>query len=282
LAEMRILVTGGTGFIGSHLVEALVSKGNEVRCIVRGESDTGLLEKLGVELFHGDVTDRKSLGKCARDADVVYHLVGIGDVVSMSEDAYRKFYKINVLGTKNLIEECLDSGIKKFVYMSSVAAIGVITGGVIDEKTKCRPFTAYERSKHEAESLVLGYFEENGFPAAIVRPPMVYGERGEGEVLMMSRLIRRHVLPIIGSGNNLMSLTYVGNVVQGSVLAGESRKSSGETYILSDKKSYRVNRVVETIAKALGVRMAGFHVPVFLANLGALLNEEEDKLGDRG
>ncbi len=270
---MKTLVTGGSGFIGSHLVEALVSSGREVRCLVRRKSDTARLKRLGVELFYGDITDRKSLGDLAEGIDTVYHLVGIGDVTSMGHKAYRRFYSVNVLGTKNLIEECLSQGIKKFVHFSSIAAMGVITGMAIDEETECRPVSSYERSKHESEILALRYWRENGFPVTIIRPPMVYGERGGWEILGMCRMIRRHIFPIIGSGKGLMNLTYVGNIVQGSLLAAKSRRSSGETYIISDEESYEMNRVVETAAGAMGVRMAGFHVPVALANIGALLLE---------
>jgi nucleoside-diphosphate-sugar epimerase len=276
---VKALVTGSTGFIGSHLATALIEKDYRVTCLVRKTSDVSRLEKLGVEVAYGDMLDANSLINAVRGVDVVYHLVGVGDISAVSAKAYEEYRQINVLGTKNLLDACLSSGVGKLVHFSSLAAMGLIRKDIIDEKTPCNPRGPYERSKYESEMVVLQYGEKEGLPATIIRPSMAYGPGGmKSEVLKMCRMIRKHIFPIIGSGNARMGMVYVDNLVQGAILAGENRKSVGETYIVTDARSYSLNEVVQTIAAELKVKNPAIHIPIPLAKAGVSLIEMLSKV----
>ena len=276
---MKALVTGGTGFIGSHLVGTLIEKDYRVRCLVRKTSDVSRLEKLGVEVAHGDMLDADSLTRATMGVDVVYHLVGVGDISAVSPKAYQDYRQINVLGTKNLLDACLSSGVGRLVHFSSLAAMGLVKRDIIDEKTPCNPRGPYERSKYESEMVVLQYWEKEGLPATIIRPPMAYGPGGvKSEVLRMCRMIRKHIFPIIGSGNVRMGMVHVDNLVQGAILAGENGKSTGEIYIITDARSYSLNEVVQTIAAELKVRNPAIHMPIPLAKAGVGLLEMLSKV----
>ena len=120
---MKVLVTGGTGFIGTHLVDELVKRGEEVRSLVRETSDVRHLKKSGVELVYGDITDMDSLKKAVKGIDVVYHLVSGGSVSTISKEGYLKLRNLNVTGTKNLLKACSSSNIRKFLLFSSVSAL---------------------------------------------------------------------------------------------------------------------------------------------------------------
>lgn len=271
---MTVLVTGGTGFIGSHLIRLLQVRGYSLRCLVRGTSRIETLGRGRLELFQGDVTDRKSLEGITKDIDVVYHLVGVGSVNAISESAYQRYRLVNVEGTRNLLDECLTNAPGHIVCFSSLAAVGVVPGQTVDENTPCRPSTPYERSKHESELLALDYWREHGLPVTVIRPPLVYGERAvHSEILRMCRMVKRHVFPTLGPGKNLTCLAYVGNVANGAILAGENPDAAGQVYIISDRRPYTTNELMAAIASALGIRFPGPHVPVWLASKMALLLE---------
>ena len=131
---LKILITGGTGFVGSYLVKELVSRGNFCRLLTRRKSHAeGLFKKNKVELWQGDITCPDTLKGIAKDMDYVYHLAAVGHVSAISEEAYKNFIRVNLHGTKNLITECAGSNIKKFVHFSSTAAMGLIKNRLTSE-----------------------------------------------------------------------------------------------------------------------------------------------------
>jgi nucleoside-diphosphate-sugar epimerase len=157
--------------------------------------------------------------------------------------------------------------------------MGLIKRDIIDEKTPCNPRGPYERSKYESEMVVLQYWEKEGLPATIIRPPMAYGPGGvKSEVLRMCRMIRKHIFPIIGSGNARMGMVHVDNLVQGAILAGENAESAGEIYIITDARSYSLNEVVKTIAAELKLRNPAIYIPIPLAKAGVGLIEMLSKV----
>lgn len=177
---MKTLVTGATGFIGSHLVKALVEQGKDVRCLVRKTSDTQYLNELGVELFYGDLLYKESLQEVAKNVNIVYHLAGIVHSKKSSD-----YYKINTNGTQNLVEVFLSEKIERFVYLSSIAAVGPNRehGILLNEQSPCRPIDPYGRSKLGAEKLLMNFFKKYGFPIVIIRPPTVYGPSGRSQII---------------------------------------------------------------------------------------------------
>jgi nucleoside-diphosphate-sugar epimerase len=262
---MTVLVTGGTGFIGSHLVERLVSVGENVRCLVRKTSNTKFLESLGVELTYGDITDKNSLIPAVEGVEVVYHLAGISEV--SQKIPYQIYEKYNVTGTLNVATLCLKEDIKKFLNFSSVEAYSALgelnTVLPIKETFPCNPTTYYGISKREAEQRLLDLYKENGLPVTIIRPSVVYGPRDiQHGPFKLFRGISRGFFRIIGNGENLVSWTYIGNLVHLSELAKNSKKSIGEIYFAADEKPYTMNKICKIIAEEEEVSLSNLHIPL--------------------
>lgn len=226
---MKVLLTGGTGFIGSHLVEALTG---DVVCLVRKQSDTAHLEKIGVELVYGDLKDPESLKNASKDVDVVYHL----GAYYTFHGVWDKFYKTNVLGTEHLVEAC--ENIDQFIYCSTTEVVGPVTVVPASETHPLNPVYDYGKSKLMAEKFLLKEIEK-GFPATILRPVGVYGPRCVNDVsyYFMVHLARNSLLTkfVAGSGDTLVDFVFVKDVVQGFVKA-KTKKAVGETYFISSKK----------------------------------------------
>lgn len=265
---MNILVTGATGFIGSHLVKALLQEGHYCRCLVRATSKVDELESLGVELFYGDLTKPGSLQDIAKGIDIVYHLAAMGHVSAISEAAYQRFFDVNVNGTKNLAEECCNDKVDKFIHFSSTAAMGLIKKPLVDETVPCQPSTPYQRSKYESEKIVERYWKERGLPVVILRPCMVYGPGGEGEFLKICRLIKKGVFPKVGRGKNLTPMVHVEDVVQAAILARE-RGIPGETYLIASNGSFKLNLIRNLIVEKLEIKRINTYIPTCMAKIGA-------------
>jgi len=259
---MKVLVTGATGFIGSHLVDALVDRGRQVRCLIRAASRRELLSQLGVEVVYGDLLDRASLPKCLEGVERVYHLAGI--VFSPQPSDYAK---INIEGTRNLLRACLDKNIERFVHFSSIAAVGPnpIKGRKLVETDPMKPVTPYGRSKHEAEKLVSTLVEKNGFPAVIVRAPIVFGPRAVNcrSAILFRNFLRRCAF-LIGGGGNMLSLIYVKNLVQAAILIEERSTTAGDIFFASDD-SFSMREIGKMIASEAGIQLKEINIPVPLA-----------------
>lgn len=257
---MRTLVTGGTGFIGGHLVEALPG---EVVCLVRKSSDTSHLEALGVELMYGDLTDFDSLKRAAQDVDCVYHL---GAYYTFHGD-WDTYYAVNVQGTRLLLEAC--EHVDQFIYCSSTEAVGPVTNPPADETYPPNPTYDYGRSKLMAESLIAAKMNK-GFPATILRPVGVYGPRCVDDVsyYFMVHMARNSIFTrfVAGSGENLVDFVYVKDVVQG-FLKARDRKAIRGVYFISSERALTYHEVYEILARLLDRTPPTLHVPAFLAKV---------------
>jgi dihydroflavonol-4-reductase len=256
-----VLVTGATGFIGSTLAAALLRAGREVRVFRRAGSDTRLLEGLGVEHSIGDTRDQSALRAAVRGCDTVFHAAAI---VSFWKKRYAEQIEVNAGGTANVVRACLESGVRKLVHTSSVAALGYRTDGLfIDETTAYNwgPLIGYRYSKHLAELEVLRGVRE-GLDATMVNPSVVIGP-GDisfhgGQVI---REIKRGIVPFyIAGGTNYVS---VHDVVRGHIAAAE-RGRPGERYILGGENLTH-KEVFKKAARATGGRAPSWKVPVGVA-----------------
>jgi len=271
---MRILVTGATGFVGSHLVRELCRQGNVCRCLVRNPDRLGELADLSgrVELFQGDVTDRKSLRNIARGIDVVYHLAAQRKTLSENSSMRQRLVQINVLGTENILRECLSSSLQKFVHFSSTAAMGFCRDGVLGEDDVGHPESAYGKSKLAGERLVQAYVKERHIPAVILRPCAVYGPGGQGVFLKLARLAKQGMLVNIGRGKNYLSLIFVADVVRAAILAG-TKGNPGEVYLIAPEIAFDFDEIRTATLEYFNIRRPHPSVPVFLAGPGAELVE---------
>ncbi len=240
---MSALVTGATGFIGSHLVPNLLEKGYKVRCLVRGTSALAKLDGLDVELFPGDLSDCRSLGRAVRGVDYVFHLAGLTKTAKSHE-----FYDVNARGTENLVEAAAreNPGIRKFVYLSSHAAAGPSLNGLaLTEEKEPHPVSHYGKSKLMGERAVL---ERSGpMPAVVLRPTAVYGP-GDRDLYLFFKAIKKGVFPYWGACR--YSLLYVEDLVQGIIAAAEAPEDAGKVFFLSDGNIYTNEEIAEAIAGA--------------------------------
>ena len=256
---MKVLLTGATGFIGSFLTEELVKKGYEVRCLVRTHSDLKWIADLDVECVYGDLFNKQSIKRAVNGVDYVYHLAGVTDAVSKID-----FIKVNYQGTKNLIEIAYKEKLKRFVYLSSQAASGPSNSmAPVKESDKPRPVSVYGRSKLAAEAVIKRYTDK--VPVTILRPSSVYGPRDKG-LLVVFKMVKSGIVPLLSYRDKYLNIVHVDDLVRGIIEAGESRKTAGETYFISESRPYSWAEISNIALRNFGKK--GIHIPVSLELIG--------------
>ena len=268
---MKALITGATGFIGSHLVEKLLKRGDEVSCLVRKTSNLKWLEGLDIKLINGDCSDKTSLSNCVAGYDYVFHLAGLTKT-RCKED----FYSVNTKGTENIIKTVVENNpeIKRFVYLSTLSAFGPqLNSNLPRENSKPRPVSDYGKSKLQGEDVVSGYMDK--VPVSILRPAAVYGPRDK-EFFLLFKFMKRGVMPYWGDGHT--SLIYVDDLVDAIILTAEKDNAIGKTYFISDGMVYSNNEVINTIASALNVKVYKIRVPKSLLSTIGFFGEGISKI----
>lgn len=272
---MRALVTGGRGFIGGFLVEALLEKGYEVHCLLR-KGSLGWLSGLDIHRVDGDITERESLQPAVQNMDYVFHLAG-----ALKARSLKDFQKINAGGTKNLLEAVGKNnfGLARFVLVSSLSAAGPSPDGTpLNESDTPHPVSNYGKSKLLAEKVTLEYANE--LPVTVIRPPAVYGPR-ERDIFTYFKSAQKGWRPILTGGPRSFSAIYVKDLVRGILLAAEQSNAVGETYFLCNDEAYSWDEVGKAIASVLGVRTKRLLLPLSLAFLTALGSELFGKLTNK-
>jgi len=269
---MNALVTGATGFIGSHLCEELVRRGYKVTCLSRTSSNLKWIENLDIRLSKGDCTDSVSLLSLVEGADYIFHLAGLTKATCDDD-----FFCINAKGTENLIKAVSERnpGLKRFIYLSSLAAAGPSRDGTpVREDAHPEPVSSYGRSKLEGEKAVLRY--KDFIPITILRPPAVYGPR-DRDMLVMFKMIKKGVF--FDLGKCYYSLLYVDDLVRGIISCAENKKAEGKVYFLSDSKFYTGEEIAMEICSALDVKAVPLKVPKFAMYFFAFIGEKINKQG---
>jgi len=267
---MKILITGATGFIGKNLVLELVSKSHKVRCLVRKTSrknDINYLKKLKVELFNGDLTDKNSLKGMCRGIDIVYHLTGVLGGFNVSE---KLISDVNIMGTRNVLEESKKSNIKKFIFCSSAGVIGPIVSG--NELSPYNPSNFYEKTKVGAEKLVL----KTKLNYIVIRPEFVYGPM-DNHVLPLFKAIKNKRFFIIGSGNSRLHPTYIDDLTQAFIKCLDP-KIKNQIYMIAGEKAIKVKALYKLIAKKLNVKTNKILIPIPIITILAFILENSAKI----
>ncbi|MCX6143580.1 MAG: SDR family oxidoreductase [Ignavibacteriales bacterium] len=266
----NVLVTGGTGFIGSNLAAALVQRGCNVRILRRPGSDLRALEGLNVEHAFGDVRDKDSVKSAMKGCDTVFHTAAI---VSYWKKERPLMFDVNIGGTRNVVESCIELGIKKFIHTSSIAAVGFPENGTTADETNTfnwdRYDVGYRISKFEAEKEVLRGVAR-GLNAVMVNPSVVIGERDihfHGGQLIRD-IYRKKIFYSLSGG---MNIVYVGDVVRGEILSAECGRS-GERYILSGENLTH-KEIISTIAEVVGGIKPLFQIPLACVKFVAAVSE---------
>jgi len=261
----RILLTGGTGFLGAAIARKLIENGSEVVALVRDlEAARGILPPQ-VLLLKGDITNSSKLPAFPSDVDTVIHSAGMLGTFLATESLYRL---VNATGTENVLEAAQKAGIKRFLLVSSAGVLGPTRKRLADEAWPLAPSNGYERSKAEAEQIVREFHSTGRIETVIVRPEFVYGPR-DLHVLGLFRAIRDRKFFLIGSGESLLHPTYIDDIVQGVLAALERSGFDGSAFILAGPKPMSVCELSKVVARSVGVTPRGIRIPLPLAFAGA-------------
>ncbi len=255
---MNVLVTGAAGFLGSHVAELAMDRGDSVRVFVRPDEDVARLAEGGAEVVRGDLTDPGSIEAAVDGVQCVLHSAArMGPWGSGAEHE-----AVNVRGTESLLEAALAAGIERFVHVSSIDVHGLVVGRGVDETA---PYSnerdPYSRSKIAGEQVVQRLIREKGAPATIVRPGLLYGPRDSNSFARFARLVEQGKMVIIGSGSNRLPLIYVEDVARGVLLAADAPGAVGRAYLLVNDEPVTQRDYFDAIARELGVPAPKRHVP---------------------
>jgi len=235
-----LLVTGGTGFIGRHLLDRLAARGTPVRCLTR----SGRVADSSAEAVRGDLVTGAGLAEALRDVDTIVHLAGVTKALHTGE-----YYAGNVRATENLARAAAGKGIR-LIHVSSLAAMGPACGGIpVEEDATPQPVSHYGKSKLEAEVVVRRLLPE----AVIVRPPVVYGPR-DTDVFQVLQSVARGWALEIGSGERWFSALYVGDLAGALAALAAGSSGAGRQYFLAHPKAVSWSGLAETAAGIMGVR----------------------------
>ena len=266
---MDVLITGGNGLLGRHVVAALQDRGDGVRVLALPAEDTRWLEQRGVAVYRGDIRRPETLGAPMGGTRAVLHLAGMMGVWRPMED----YHAVNVTGTENVCRAALAQGVTRFVHVSSWTVYGMDLGEVVREDFLLRPFhEPYAVTKAAGDIMVQRMIAEDHLPAVIVRPGTFFGP---GDHLHFGRMADRlHAGRgvIVGSGDNALPVVYVTDIAQGLLLALDREHAVGQAYNITNDRPLTQQQFLEAIAHETGASPPRIHIPyqaLYAAGSGA-------------
>jgi nucleoside-diphosphate-sugar epimerase len=278
---LKVLVTGGAGFLGQHLVAALQERGDAVRVIDRPSPNTERLAEQGVEFYAGDICQPASLTDPMQGVDAVVHLAALSSVWAPMEE----YHAINVTGTENVCRAALTAGVERLIHISSWTVYGMGIKHPADEDFPLTPLNEpYSVTKALGDRLVQRMILEDGLPATIIRPDTIFGPGDSVHVGRMSDRLRAGRTIIVGSGRNAMPFVYVADIVQGLLLALDRPEAVGQAYNIGNDQPLTQEQLLRAIAEEIGVPPPRLHVPysalyatAYLAERAVLLTHSRRK-----
>jgi nucleoside-diphosphate-sugar epimerase len=259
---MKILVTGGTGFIGSRLALRVRGEGHDV--VVAGQLNSDAeraraaeLERAGVVIHQGPLQDAGYAQSIAAGREAIIHLAAAQHEANVADEY---FYDVNVRGTETLLEASRSAGVRRFVYGSTIGVYGESDGAALDEQSAPRPVNVYGRSKLRAEEAVNSYRDK--LETSIVRISETYGP-GDFRLLKLFRAVNRGRFFIIGSGLNRRQVIHVQDLARGLMLAATEPAAVGETFVMAGEEIMTTRDLVQRVAAALGRTAPVWRAPLW-------------------
>lgn len=265
-----ILVTGGKGFIGGHLVSRLSQLGEKVRVFAHAPVKGETPETAGDEVIWGDVRDSKAVERAVEGVEKVFHLVS--NFRKAGSDK-KEAYAVNVEGTVNVLRAAKKFGVKRFVHCSTIGVHGDVRSIPADERTPFNPGDLYQETKLMAEQRVWEFYEKTGLPIAVVRPISVYGP-GDLRMLKLFRAIKKGQFIMIGDGKVLFHPAYIDDVVAGFIACGTHERAIGEAFIIGGEGYLSLKELVAMIAARLNVATPRLRIPLMPVEILAGLCEK--------
>jgi len=265
-----VLVTGGTGFTGSHVARRMLSRGHAVRIV---DNQPGLfhdeLDAAGAEITIGSVTDRDLMDRLVAGCQVVHHVAAAFRSLNDSKDVY---WNVNVNGTRYLLEAALEHGVEKFVYCSTQGVHGDVKEPPATEESPIAPADYYQFSKYEGEK-VAHEFIARGLDVTILRPTAIYGPGDPERWLMLFKRTARGRFLMFGDGRTLYHPLYIDNLVDAFELSMERPEAAGQTYIIGDDRYYSLNEIVKLVGEAQHKDVSIIYLPFWPLYVLAVLCE---------
>lgn len=263
------LVTGAMGTIGPTLVERLLDTGYQVRVLARRQLHPPLFGG-GVQVGIGDICDEVAVGRLAEGADVVFHLAAKLHIPHPPPEFHAEYWRVNVEGTRNVVEQAVTTGVRRLVYVSTVTVYGPTNGQVVDESAPPQPDTVYSRTKLEGEQVALAAEGADDEPlVAVLRLATVYGPRQKGNFQRLVQALARGQFVPVGDGRNRRTLVYMRDAVEAMFLAAEHPQAAGCVFNVTDGCIHTMRAILMAICQALGRRVPRLYVPLSVARAGA-------------
>ena len=259
---MKTLVTGATGFLGSHIAEQLIAHGDEVRALVRPSSDTSFLREIGAELVAGDITQPESLLPAVEGVEAVYHAAAL-----VSDWApWADFHRTTIDGTRNVLRAAVRADVPRFLHVSTdgVYALSCLHKRVTEDsplEQRFGPLDYYRRSKLAAEKIVRRRLNKSGIGVTIVRPALLLGERDAAMLPGVIAFMKNRSASYLGKGHNRLPYVYAGDVASACILAATSPQATGQTYNVVSDERVTQRDLFQAIEEATGVRAPTRSVP---------------------
>jgi nucleoside-diphosphate-sugar epimerase len=270
---MKVLVTGGTGFIGSRLAYRCKKRGDEVVILAQvntpaEEKNAEALQAQGFSLVVGGVGDRDKVSQAVAGCNVVFHLAAAQHEANVPD---KYFWDVNVEGTLNLLDASVKAGVSRFVHGSTIGVYGIEMQGELNETSPLKPDNIYGVTKKAGEEAVLTYLEK--LPVTVIRISETYGP-GDRRLLKLFKGIKKRNFFVIGNGENKHQLIYVDDLIDGMFLASEKEEAIGQVFVLAGEEILTTNDMLYTIADTLDVDALKFKAPIWPFYILAILMEK--------
>lgn len=255
---MKVLVTGGTGFTGYNLVKRLCKLGIEVRVLIRDTKKRKIFNGVDVEIIEGNITEPGIVDRAVEGIEKVFHIAAVFRTAGISE---KEYWDVHVKGTENLLNSSIRHNIKRFIHCSTGGVHGHIEEPPANESYRLKPGDIYQITKLEGELTAVKFGIEKGLHVTVIRPSPIYGP-GDMRLLKLFKMASRKYVFILGAGNVFYHMVYIDDLIDAFLLASESEKAIGETFLIAGGERLSLNEIIDLIAEERGLKPTKIHIPV--------------------